>query len=370
MARKIIYDEEEEEDELQESSDMQMSEDDGDEGAQSNVGEDEVNPDDEEELSEKEDELEEEEQDGSDIDELSPPPSEIAEEEITTQPRLKIKLKLPTQPGTNNSTPGPSTTSRAASRRGPPRDDIDIESEDPESEEDVDSTRSNSVATNLPSRALTARQAALANVAETSHVSLVEPPNPRKKKPLTEDEIALKREETARKRKNLTEKKLEDEKAETINRLLKKQSRGKGRRNALASAEDKATPLASVINAQDEEEGVEGSEPPAVVLPTMYRWVSSIKTETNAGGESTKKMVLSFAVPTTAIHPSSQEDSSGAISMEVDSQPSVPSAKTLQLCDVPGCGVPRKYRLVKDWQRGACGMSHLKTLEAQLGTVA
>lgn len=41
---------------------MQMSEDDGDEGAQSNVGEDEVNPDDEEELSEKEDELEEEEQ--------------------------------------------------------------------------------------------------------------------------------------------------------------------------------------------------------------------------------------------------------------------------------------------------------------------
>lgn len=40
----------------------------------------------------------------------------------------------------------------------------------------------------------------------------VEAPNPRKKKPLTEIEIALKREETARKRRNLTEKKLEDEK--------------------------------------------------------------------------------------------------------------------------------------------------------------
>ena len=39
-----------------------------------------------------------------------------------------------------------------------------------------------------------------------------EPPNPRKKPPLTEIEIALKREETARKRKNLSEKKLEDEK--------------------------------------------------------------------------------------------------------------------------------------------------------------
>lgn len=41
---------------------------------------------------------------------------------------------------------------------------------------------------------------------------IAEPPNPRKKKPLTEIEIALKREETARKRRNLTEKKLEDEK--------------------------------------------------------------------------------------------------------------------------------------------------------------
>jgi Ino eighty subunit 2 len=40
----------------------------------------------------------------------------------------------------------------------------------------------------------------------------VEPANPRKKKPLTELEMALKREETARKRKNLSEKKLEDEK--------------------------------------------------------------------------------------------------------------------------------------------------------------
>ena len=39
-----------------------------------------------------------------------------------------------------------------------------------------------------------------------------EPPNPRKKKPLTDMELALKREEIARKRRNLSEKKLEDEK--------------------------------------------------------------------------------------------------------------------------------------------------------------
>ena len=103
--------------------------------------------------------------------------------------------------------------------------DIDIESED--SDDDA-STRSTSVAT--PGRPLTARQAVLRNVVDATHVSLStslwskpvdilnaritlgEPPNPRKKKPLTEIEMALKREETARKRRNLSEKKLEDEK--------------------------------------------------------------------------------------------------------------------------------------------------------------
>lgn len=57
-----------------------------------------------------------------------------------------------------------------------------------------------------------------------SHALSVEPPNPRKKKPLTEDEIALKREETARKRKNLTEKKLEDEKASPVSNKLQYES--------------------------------------------------------------------------------------------------------------------------------------------------
>ena len=43
-----------------------------------------------------------------------------------------------------------------------------------------------------------------------------QPASGRKKKPLTDLEIALKREETARKRKNLTEKKLEDEKVKPL----------------------------------------------------------------------------------------------------------------------------------------------------------
>ena len=45
-----------------------------------------------------------------------------------------------------------------------------------------------------------------------SNALVDQPASGRKKKPLTDLEIALKREETARKRKNLTEKKLEDEK--------------------------------------------------------------------------------------------------------------------------------------------------------------
>lgn len=84
---------------------------------------------------------------------------------------------------------------------------------------------------------MTTRQAVLASVVDSSHVSLGKesvvlrcgflihglaiqddeaPPqslnNKGKKKQLNETELALRREETARKRRNLTEKKLEDEK--------------------------------------------------------------------------------------------------------------------------------------------------------------
>src|SRR5579859_3694201 len=44
-----------------------------------------------------------------------------------------------------------------------------------------------------------------------------------RKRPLTADEIALRRSETARRRKNQSEQRLEEEKIETINRLLKPQ---------------------------------------------------------------------------------------------------------------------------------------------------
>src|SRR5579871_2483727 len=54
---------------------------------------------------------------------------------------------------------------------------------------------------------------------------------PMRKKALTADEIALRRSETARRRKNQSEQRLEEEKIETINRLLKPQApRRRGQR--------------------------------------------------------------------------------------------------------------------------------------------
>ena len=38
--------------------------------------------------------------------------------------------------------------------------------------------------------------------------------------------------------------------------------------------------------------------------------------------------------------------------------------KEVPICDVGGCGLPRKYKLVKDPSRGGCGMGHLKVLQA------
>ncbi|KAJ3554703.1 hypothetical protein NM688_g2972 [Phlebia brevispora] len=321
----------------------------------------EVIVDDEEEdmLSEsKEDELEdedqpeEEEEEEEEEESLSSPAAEASGPRLA--PRLRIKLKLPAHASgassAAQSATGASTPTGSVRRRRALSQEIDIESED--SEDEDGSTRSTSVAT--PGRPLTARQAVLRNVVDASHVSLSEPPNPRKKKPLTEIELALKREETARKRRNLSEKKLEDEKAETINRLLKKQSRSKGRRNALSTAEDRPTPGAGSNHGDAE---MEDGEEIAPAVPTMYRWISTSKTTTTAKGENEQPtMTLTFSVPVTVMRAVPSSDNAGKA---VEVPPSKPH------CDVEGCDSPRKYRLVRDWQKGACGMSHLKVLAAQ-----
>lgn len=37
-----------------------------------------------------------------------------------------------------------------------------------------------------------------------------------------------------------------------------------------------------------------------------------------------------------------------------------------RVCDAPGCGEKRKYRSVKNFDKGGCCMEHLKTVEASL----
>jgi Ino eighty subunit 2 len=115
--------------------------------------------------------------------------------------------------------------------------DIDIESEDPTSpsaasDDAVQSAcESESGTPSTSVKPMTTRQAVLASVVDSSHVSLsdsyllslllisilnnlhcVDEGSKSKKQPLNETELALRREEIARKRKNLSEKKLEDEK--------------------------------------------------------------------------------------------------------------------------------------------------------------
>lgn len=145
---------------------------------------------------------------------------------------------------------------------------------------------------------------------------------------------------------------------ETINRLLKKQSRAKGRRNALATAEDRDTPV-TISRGEGEDEEMEGSTAPTPIMPTTYRWVSSVKQPVVDGRE--REMLLSFSIPVAAI-PEAQLSESGEVTMDIDPIPLPNSVKPV--CDVAGCGVPRKYRLVKDWEKGACGMEHLKVLES------
>jgi Ino eighty subunit 2 len=216
---------------------------------------------------------------------------------------------------------------------------------------------------------------------------------------LNEAEIALRREETARKRKHLSEKKLEDEKvrirdvhllllahgvhpflikAETINRLLKKKSGTRNRRNPLASAEDRTpathtgngTPAEGEVDEDESGEvatvGVVAAAPAVEVIPTRYRWISTLRPSLDAPPGD--KMLLSFSVPASllpTVHQSTTDvDPDGDVKMETT------QAMAPAVCDVEGCSAKRKYRLVLDWERGACGMDHLHVLERQSGPIA
>ncbi|KAK9470182.1 PAPA-1-like conserved region-domain-containing protein [Dipodascopsis tothii] len=85
-----------------------------------------------------------------------------------------------------------------------------------------------------------------------------------RRKVYTEDEMALRKTETARRRKNLSEKRKEEEKQDTINKLLRKQApKRKGKIGGVASA----TP---VVEEEAEVKNPRAARP----VYNMTRWVS------------------------------------------------------------------------------------------------
>jgi Ino eighty subunit 2 len=138
--------------------------------------------------------------------------------------------------------------------------------------------------------------------------------------------------------------------AETINRLLKKQSKSKAKRSALSTAEASASEGEREVEQEEKE----------VILPTTWRWVSSTRplvdpSTTSQEDAAQSKMRLTLGVPISVLSSTTPAP-----------QPPLPKEKPQ--CDVPGCTEIRKYRLVRDWVRGACGLTHLKVLEVEAGT--
>ncbi|KAF8629389.1 hypothetical protein AX17_005685 [Amanita inopinata Kibby_2008] len=278
---------------------------------------------------------------------------EEEDEELSVVPTLKIKLKIPSQAtlssGTATPVRGLMSPSKASRRYRPIESEDETEDVTPSDTSGNEQSRSRSTGTPTNgTRPMTTRQAVLASVVGSSHVSLNEGSRS-KKQPLNETELALRREETARKRRNLTEKKLEDEKAETINRLLKRQSRPRQRRMAADAIQQE--------NAEEGEgeEGMEGiQQVHEEAKPVMYRWISTSRPQTNSGQDAEKKMSITFSVPTI---------------VEIPSHPPKRKEVILPLspvtCAVEGCGQVRKYRFVNNSNIGACGMPHLKLLEGR-----
>ena len=90
------------------------------------------------------------------------------------------------------------------------------------------------------------------------------PMEPQIKKHLTAEEHAMRRAEMARRRKNLSEKRNEEEKMDTINRLLKKQA--PKRRGKISQAE---------IQEGTDKEEVEEEAEPEKANPVYVRWVNN-----------------------------------------------------------------------------------------------
>ncbi|KAJ6616340.1 hypothetical protein B0H10DRAFT_2219551 [Mycena sp. CBHHK59/15] len=265
--------------------------------------------------------------------------------ETPAKPSLKIKFKL-----------GAAVTRGRRTRATAPVQVESEESEQSESEEE------------MPQNVrLTKRQAALAKARKgiaSSETSIDEESNTSKKRTAIDpSELALRKEESARKRRNVTEKKLQNEKAETINRLLKKQSRPRNKRTMALSTSTPVeipTPVPPSDGPGSVGDAVEDkaleAEKEANATPTMYRWISTSRAPVTVQNstENTSRMSITFSVP-------------ASVAFETPAtSPVPPKPQAPAMCAVAGCGKDRRYRLVGgEWGVGACGMGHLKMLEGQ-----
>ncbi|ODQ56315.1 hypothetical protein SAICODRAFT_28528 [Saitoella complicata NRRL Y-17804] len=236
--------------------------------------------------------------DSSDLSEVDPDAMDIDVEDEAPEPVFaapkptpKIKLKLGPRPPTIESTPTPKAPPKPRRQRVVESedeeeedvDDIldelenDVEDEEPEEDlsdiedeedfledEELEAGGVSRMSTPDPTK-LTARQRAKL---EDIHIGAVggymELSNEvQKKKHLSAAELALKRSEMARRRKNQSEKKLEEEKQETINKLLTKGA--KSTRGMKKAVRDEENPDGEAI--------IKESAPPPP--PTKTRWVDT-----------------------------------------------------------------------------------------------
>ncbi|MCJ1363000.1 hypothetical protein MMC16_002106 [Acarospora aff. strigata] len=100
------------------------------------------------------------------------------------------------------------------------------------------------------------------------------PMEPQTKKHLTAEEHAMRRAEMARRRKNLSEKRNEEEKMDTINKLLKKQAPKRRGKIAAPTTEPGATLTTSGAGADATPGSVEERTEHEKPKPTYVRWVS------------------------------------------------------------------------------------------------
>ncbi|KIR25854.1 ino eighty subunit 2 [Cryptococcus deuterogattii 99/473] len=263
--------------------------------------------------------------------------------------RIKLTVNNPgVKPKLNQST---SSTKRSASNKRkkaeePPDMDGDMLDDDNlEDEEGVafgeggdDSARGSKSPTKM-----TARQRARGNKDLQEGLLVLEEAPSSRALVLTEQEKLERKEEASRRRRRQVEQKLQDEQDETINRLLRAQtSRSRSKLDNPMDLDGDASAVPSPSRrVQPAPEG-------------MIRWSSKITKEGD--------VVMRVAPPK---EKEAWLDLVGAKLDEVaEKQRSLNRGKGM--CDAPGCGEKRKYRSVKNFNKGGCCMEHLKAVEASL----